>query len=37
MEIIKNIKEVSNVYFDDEWDTYEGVMINYENSNSNSY
>lgn len=27
MEIIKNIKEVSDVYFDNEWDTYDGYCI----------
>ena len=27
MEIIKNIKEVSDVYFDNEWDTYDGYLL----------
>ena len=27
MEIIKNITEVSNVYFGNEWDTYDGYCI----------
>lgn len=27
MEIIKNITEVSDVYFDNEWDTYDGYCI----------
>lgn len=27
MEIIKNIKEVSDVYFDNEWDTYDDKTV----------